>query len=172
MKISLKGVVVEDFINYKDPAMVLLFPTCTFKCDKEHGYPICQNWSLTNSPTVEFDVDGLVKEFVENPITKAVVCGGLEPMDSFEDLITFVRHLRAVDDSTVVVYTGYRADEVESKIDILENYKNIIVKFGRFIPGHEPHFDPVLGVNLSSMNQYAARLQRKKWKDMEETYDK
>ena len=31
----------------------------------------------------------------------------------------------------------------------------IIVKFGRFRPNQEPHYDEVLGVNLISDNQYA-----------------
>ena len=37
-------------------------------------------------------------------------------------------------------------------------YSNIIIKFGRFIPNREPHFDEVLGVNLASNNQYAKRI--------------
>jgi len=161
-KIKLKGVIMEDFINFKKSSMFLIFPTCTFKCDKESGSQVCQNWSLVKTPTQEFDVDMLVKSYLENPITKAVVCGGLEPMDSFDDLITFINHLRDKDDSTVVIYTGYRADEIEDKIEILKNYKNIIIKFGRYLPGHKPHLDHILGVNLSSMNQYATRIENEK----------
>ena len=38
------------------------------------------------------------------------------------------------------------------------NFRNIIVKFGRFIPDQESHYDEVLGVNLASNNQYAKKL--------------
>ena len=35
---------------------------------------------------------------------------------------------------------------------------NIIIKFGRFVPMQQPHFDPILGVNLASDNQYAKQI--------------
>lgn len=41
---------------------------------------------------------------------------------------------------------------------ILKKYKNIIVKFGRYIPNQKKHFDPVLGVELASDNQHAEKL--------------
>jgi hypothetical protein len=37
----------------------------------------------------------------------------------------------------------------------IKNCGNIIVKFGRYRPNQEPHFDKVLGVELASDNQYA-----------------
>ena len=37
----------------------------------------------------------------------------------------------------------------------LKKYPNVIVKFGRYVPGDEPHYDEILGVNLVSQNQYA-----------------
>ena len=43
-----KGIIDEDFINYKKPSMVIEFPYCSFKCDKECGQPVCQNSSLIN----------------------------------------------------------------------------------------------------------------------------
>jgi hypothetical protein len=35
---------------------------------------------------------------------------------------------------------------------------NIIIKYGRFIPNHQPHYDEILGVKLASDNQYAERI--------------
>ena len=35
----------------------------------------------------------------------------------------------------------------------MQSLKNIILKTGRFIPNHKPHYDDVLGVNLISDNQ-------------------
>jgi hypothetical protein len=40
----------------------------------------------------------------------------------------------------------------------LKNFDNIIIKYGRYIPGQEKHFDETLGVYLASDNQYAERL--------------
>ena len=31
----------------------------------------------------------------------------------------------------------------------------VIVKYGRFRPNQEPHYDEVLGIKLASINQYA-----------------
>ena len=49
----LKGLIDEDFINYKKPSMVLEFPYCTFKCDKECGRQVCQNSDLASAPNIE-----------------------------------------------------------------------------------------------------------------------
>ena len=43
-------------------------------------------------------------------------------------------------------------------IEYLSQFKNIIIKYGRFIPNHKPHNDEVLGINLASDNQYAERI--------------
>lgn len=53
---------------------------------------------------------------------------------------------------------GYDRNEIEEHIMILKKYKNIIVKFGRYIPNQKKHFDPVLGVELASDNQHAEKL--------------
>ena len=34
-------------------------------------------------------------------------------------------------------------------------WENIIIKFGRYIPNQEKHYDDVLGIELASDNQYA-----------------
>ena len=95
---------------------------------------------------------------MDNPITSAIVCGGLEPLDSYDDLYSLISNLRIQSDDDVVVYTGYKKDEVEDKIRSLSTFKNVVVKFGRYVPGQEPHVDPVLGVRLASDNQYAERI--------------
>jgi hypothetical protein len=43
-------------------------------------------------------------------------------------------------------------------LTFLKNFDNIIIKYGRFIPNQEQHYDETLGVNLASNNQYAERL--------------
>ena len=42
----LKGLIEEDFVNYKNAAMYLIFPNCDFKCEKECGKKLCQNSKL------------------------------------------------------------------------------------------------------------------------------
>ena len=37
-------------------------------------------------------------------------------------------------------------------------FKNIIIKFGRYIPNQQAHYDDILGVNLASNNQYAIKI--------------
>ena len=55
----------------------------------------------------------------------------------------------------IVIYTGYTEKEVKENFDWIFLYENIIIKYGRFIPNQSPHYDKILGVNLSSDNQYA-----------------
>ena len=155
----LRGMITEDFVNYKLPAMYLIFPVCCgFKCGRE----VCQNASLVDDPhLIVIDTKEVCKQFVTNGITKAIVCGGLEPFDSVDDLKELISTLRneLCCQNDVVIYTGYTEEEVladEKKKEILE-FSNIVVKYGRYIPNEMPHRDCVLGVNLASSNQYAKR---------------
>lgn len=157
----IKNLVDEDFVNYKKPSMFIIFPTCSFKCDKENGCQLCQNSKLAQEPNIDIAIQHIVDRYIANPITKAIVCGGLEPFDSADDLLELVRTLRGLqifDD--IVVYTGYSEEEwLQMPIQsALCTYDNIIIKFGRFRPGEEPHYDEMLGVMLASGNQYAKRV--------------
>ena len=155
----IKGLVDEDFANYKKPSMFIIFPFCTFKCDKEAGCTVCQNSALANEPNIDVSIIEIVSRYVKNPITKAIVCGGLEPFDSWEDMCELIKTLRAFTDDDIIIYTGYKADEIACQTYWLGNkYKNIIVKFGRFVPNQEKHYDEVLGVELASSNQYARSI--------------
>ena len=156
----LRGLVDEDFVNYKKPSMFLIAPTCNFKCCIEAGKDICQNMDVVKEPIIEIDDHKLIERYLNNPITKAIVIGGLEPFENFEEVYGFINTLRfeysCFDD--VVIYTGFDADEIIDECMILSKYANIIVKFGRFIPDKESHYDELLGVNLASPNQYAEEL--------------
>ena len=151
----------EDFVNYKKPSMFIIMPHCSFKCDKENGCLMCQNSSLVHEPTHDVETELLVRRYLNNPITKAVVFGGLEPFDTAEEMSNFIDILRADygRNDDVVIYTGYTEEElITNKYyeQILE-YGNIVIKYGRFRPNQAPHYDEVLGVNLASDNQYARR---------------
>ena len=71
-----------DICNYKKPAMFIIFPYCSFKCDKECGLNICQNSALAHEPIIEVRVADIIHRYLDNPLTHAVVCGGLEPFDN------------------------------------------------------------------------------------------
>ena len=151
----IKDILDIDFINYKKASMVISFPRCNWKCEKECGMQVCQNGALARVPDIDIDVDIIVKKYLDNPITKAVVCGGLEPFDSWSDLLLFIEKFREKSQDDIVIYTGYYKEEIADKIDILKRYGNIIIKFGRFLPNREKHYDEVLGVELASPNQHA-----------------
>ncbi len=135
--------------------MVIEFPYCSFKCDKECGQQVCQNSSLVNAPNISISVYNLIDRYLNNSITKAIVCQGLEPFDSKDDLYTFLDRFRRRSNDVVVIYTGYTKEELLSELYILKSFGNIIIKFGRFIPNQSSKFDKVLGVELASNNQYA-----------------
>lgn len=150
-----KDILDVDFVNYKKASMVISFPQCSWKCEKECGKQVCQNSALAKVPDIEISVDKVVERYLKNGISESVVCGGLEPMDSWADLQLFVRKFREKSNDDIVIYTGYYKEEITDKINWLKNYDNIVVKFGRFILGHKKHYDEVLGIKLASNNQYA-----------------
>lgn len=168
------NIIDEDIVNYKKISMYIAFPSCSMKCNIDSNKVICQNNDLLGSSCITVDGEKLIKRYLSNPITHAVVFGGLEPFDSYFDILSFVSSLRNKNDcdDPIVIYTGYTEEELEGKTiydypnackqEVLTNvytelkrFKNIIVKFGRYKEGDKPHFDEVLGVNLASDNQYA-----------------
>ena len=150
----------EDFTSYKKPSMVIGFPSCTFKCEREFRCKgMCQNSALASAPDIEISVENIVNRYLQNPITKAIIFAGLEPIDSWSDMIDLIDEFRKYTDDEIVVYTGYKMEEICKQTYWLGNkYKNIIFKLGRFIPNEEPHYDAVLGIKLASSNQYAVRI--------------
>lgn len=153
-----KQIIDEDFVNYKKASMFIGCPSCSWKCEKECGKKICQNSSLATAKTISIPIVDIIDRYLKNQITDAVVIGGLEPFESFEDVINFVTALRTHVDDDIVIYTGFYKFEIQEYIQKLNKFNNIIVKFGRFIPDRPKHFDEILGVYLSSDNQYAERI--------------
>ena len=157
--IKIRGLVDEDFVNYKKPAMFIAFPYCTFKCDKECGYSVCQNSSLIeNTNIINIDEQIIIDRYIKNPITHSIVISGLEPFDSFNELVILIRSFREKTSDDIVIYSGYNKEEITSYIEELKQFKNIIIKFGRFIPNQEKHYDEVLQVTLASPNQYGEKI--------------
>ena len=168
-KVEVINLIDEDFVQYKKPSMFIGMPTCSFKCDKECGKPVCQNSALATAPRIEMDALEIALRFYSNPISEAIVFGGLEPFDSFGKMCEIISLLwslynRSFDTKEmpdIVIYTGYYPEEIKDELKTLKIYENIniIIKFGRFIPDSIPTYDDILGVELASNNQYAIRLE-------------
>lgn len=158
-----KTVVDEDFTNYKKPSMFIGTISCGGKCCIEAGIPlsVCQNDGWRSGAPIVLSNRELCQRYLNNPLTKAIVFGGLEPFEQFKELERFIftlRHVFGCDDD-VVIYTGYNPEELSSELNVLSwHYNNIIVKFGRFVPNSQHRFDEVLGVELASDNQYAVQI--------------
>ena len=108
------------------------------------GKELCQNSPLAKTPTKEIDVEKIVEDYLKNELTSAIVFGGLEWMDQFFELIECIEAFRKKTNDDIIVYTGYDKKEIQEHLMILKKYKNIIVKFGRFIPNQKTHYDKVL----------------------------
>ena len=156
--IHLKNIVMEDFVNYKVPSMFLITHQCNWKCCHEGGFSetVCQNQPLVSQPTKEYNISSIYNAYVSNDITKAVVLGGLEPILQFDEVYNLVSYFRENGcKDYFVIYTGYYPEEIQEQLDKLKQLPNIIVKFGRYVPGYKKHYDDVLGISLASDNQYA-----------------
>lgn len=136
--------------------------SCSGKCCTEAGIPlsVCQNDEWRKTPNIYINDYELCRRYTDNPLTSAVVIGGLEPFEQFGEVLSLIICLRnkchCNDD--IVIYTGYEPNEIHSYLEILKGIPNIIVKFGRFIPNRDSRFDEVLGIKLASDNQYAERI--------------
>ena len=122
------------------------------------GKELCQNSPLAKTPTKEIEIAKIVEEYMKNDLTSAIVFAGLEWFDQFEDLLECIEAFRKKTNDDIIVYTGYDKEEIPEHLMTLKKYKNIIMKFGRYIPNQKKHFDTVLGVYLASDNQFGERL--------------
>ena len=154
----IKAIVKEDFINYKLPSMFISTCFCDYKCCTELGLDtgVCQNAPLAQSDNIDIPDQTIYEQFINNPITKAVVIGGMEPMIQINEVIDLINLFRNQGDNCpFIIYTGYYPNEIPEPLERLKQCKNIIVKFGRYIPNSQSKYDEILGVTLASSNQYA-----------------
>ena len=160
MYIRLKGTIMEDFTNYKEPSMFLITSVCDFICCIEANNNICQNSDLVKQPTLQIRIDSLYESYINNPITSSIVIGGLEPFDQWDEIFDFINYFRIVkgNKDPIVIYTGYYPNEIDGYVQFLKLFDNIIIKFGRFIPNQKHKYDEVLGVELASDNQFAIKI--------------
>lgn len=158
--IIIKNVLEEDFQDYKKTSMLIATCKCDWKCLKEKNLPIsiCQNNELLQDKNINISNEELIKIYLKNPLTEAIVFGGLEPMLQFEEIYDFIRLFRQYSEDDIVIYTGYYLEEIKEEIKLLTHFPNIIVKFGRFVPDSKQIYDDILGVKLISENQFAIKI--------------
>ena len=152
---KIKNIITEELVNYKAPSMFIATSRCDFKCDRECGKNVCQNSPLATVPVFEIEDTKLIKRYLNNDITEAVVIGGLEPFDTFEEVYAFIWRFRQMCFDPIVIYTGYYPSEIKEQLKKLFKFNRIIIKFGRYIPNDKPRYDEVLGITLASSNQFA-----------------
>lgn len=155
----LKELIDEDFVNYKKPVMYIGTIFCSGKCCREANIPlsVCQNYEWNNSPIIDIDTRDIIERYLNNSITSGICFGGLEPFQQFGELLDFIHRFRTEYqcNDIIIIYTGFYKNEIPYMINKLKRYSNIVVKFGRFIPDDKKRYDPILGIYLSSQNQYA-----------------
>lgn len=142
----------------KVPEPIIFNPLSNMVYIERLFYKICHNCSIAKQPNISIKISRLVELYLNNHVTESIVIGGLEPFLQFNELYNYISHLRRYTSDDIVIYTGYYKHELLDYIDKLSQYKNIIIKFGRYIPNQKPIYDEVLGVTLASDNQYAKRI--------------
>lgn len=134
--------------------MLLVADKCTWKCEG------CQNKHLALLESQIFPDEEILKRFCNNPLTSAIVIGGLEPFEQLQELVIFIGEAtKAGLDIPIIIYTGFEIDDFDlywSGFEpVAKSYLGpVIVKFGKYVAGSESYFNKDLGVTLISNNQY------------------
>jgi hypothetical protein len=159
MNFKLLGKPQTTFNNYKKVALYIpIGLTCSKKCIKNLLGVQCLNEHLYSTPLFNYSISEIINIYQNNCFAESIILSGLEPFDSFDNLINFIHKFRLVCQDDVVIYSGYNKNEINDKIIMLQQFNNIIVKFGRYTPNQCSRFDEVLGIVLISDNQYAEKI--------------
>ena len=79
---------------------------------------------------IRVGISEIFERYTSNPITNAIVLGGLEPFKSFDEVYNLISYFRTNGcDDDFVIYTGYYPNEITEYINKLGKFENIIVKF-------------------------------------------
>ena len=159
MRVRLKGLMDVSYQDYRKPSMVLTMAFCDFKCWKGELKNPCQNSALAHSPIILVNTETILERYMKNPLSKALVFSGLEPLLQKYEMFGIVDEFRKQTMDDIVIFTGYDMDEIDEKfLDSLRPYENIYLKLGRYVPNSQSKYDPVLGITLASDNQYGIKI--------------
>lgn len=161
------GEPLTSFIDYKKISLYIPTARCTFKCVKDgekNGQQVkCQNheyWDSVKNNLINISPIDIIEKYVKtNPFIESIILSGLDPIDSFEEILDFIITFRKEFlNKDIIIYTGYDEDEITDKIDKLKNFKNIYIKFGRYKPWLNKKVDKIGGITLISNNQYFKKI--------------
>lgn len=164
-KIRLIDVKTDDITDFKETSILLVFPFCSGKCGKS-----CHNYKLIGQNNYkEYNINSIVNLYNRCSMHNAVVCAGLEPFDSFDELKLLVKQLflNRKKSVSLVIYTGYELSEIKNKVEQLINLvqgypetsksinNKLFIKFGRYEKDKKEYwYSTFLGVELATSNQY------------------
>ena len=94
--VTVKTIVDENFQDYKKASMFIVFPKCDFKYFRELSLDAskCQNYEISKMKDIKVSVFEIFKRYTSNPITSAIVLGGLEPFKSFDEVYSLISYFR------------------------------------------------------------------------------
>lgn len=142
-------------------AVLISSIACDWKCEKEGLTPLCscQNSHLTKLPNIELSSKEIIDIYIKHETAKALIFAGLEPMLQIDEILEIIKDFRKeFSEDDIIIFTGYNKEELTPQLAKLRLYKNIYVKFGRYIADSKPKIDPVGGIILASDNQYIEKL--------------
>lgn len=159
-EMRIKGLIDQDVVNYKKTSMFIGTAICDWKCCTQLNRDIClcQNSPIAKQETINYSNQKIVDRYINNPLTNAVVIAGLQPFLQFNELIDLIKLFREHTKDDIVIYTGYYKEEIQQQVKQLKQFKNIIIKFGRYKPDQQSHYDRLLGVRLANAEQHAERI--------------
>lgn len=151
----------DNITDYKKTSMLIAFPYCAGKCEG------CQNAHLQNyRTTISVSADDIADLYANLKTHEAIVMAGLEPFDSFDDVLDIIKSVGHLDKPCdFVIYTGYNLDEYSKNFEseLVKTFKNVrhfknknlIVKIGRYDQTQTSYwFNKTLGVKLATKNQF------------------
>ena len=102
---KIKAIIDEDITNYKKMSMFIGTCKCDFKCCTEIGEDICmcQNSEIAQQKTHQLANSKIIKRYLNNSLTSAIVFGGLEPFLQFDELYDFIKEFREVCNDDIVI---------------------------------------------------------------------
>ena len=173
--IKLVDVKTDNMTDYKKTSLLLVFPMCSGKCGEK-----CQNYHMIGkTKTKNFKIKSIIELYNNLKQHQAIVCAGLEPFDTFDDLYNifeaFLSNIKPVD---FVIYTGYTYDELHKTKQIddllkcfykhLNISKNLIIKFGRYNEDQScnSYISKILGVKLATGNQHVIKFSKSTYADL------
>lgn len=148
------------FNDYKKVGLYVPTSHCTFKCVTEANakgikFIECQNHALAGcSKRIDMSAKEIYDIAQNDVFVEAIILSGLDPLDSFEETMKFVDEFRKLSDMELVIFTGYKEEEISDKIEMLSKYNGITMKVGRYDPTIPAKYDPIGEVTLATGNQY------------------